>query len=77
MLFRTNGTWVELTRVDFCSVNAYPSELNPGKLNPLTQVGRVYLGSTLVGMRLHYSNIRGLTLPRLNPGAPWVAFFVL
>ena len=33
------STWVELTHVDFCSVNAYLPGLNPDKLNPPPEVG--------------------------------------
>ena len=69
------STWVESTHVDFCSVNAHLPGLSPGKLNLLMEVGSSYPGSTRVGMRLHCRNLRGLTLPRLNPGSPWVTFF--
>ena len=33
--------------------------LNPGKLYPPPEVGSVYLGSTQVGMRLHYKIVVG------------------
>ena len=33
------STWVELTHVDFCSVNTHLPGLNPGKLNPFMEVG--------------------------------------
>ena len=31
-------TWIKLTHVDFCSVNAYLPGLGPGKLNPSTHL---------------------------------------
>ena len=71
------STWAELTHVDFCSVNAHLPGLNPGTLKQLLEVGSTYPGSTRVGMRLHYKNLRGLTLLRSNPGSPWVTFFVV
>ena len=36
------STWVELTHGGFCSVNAYLPGLNPGKLNPVMEVGSLF-----------------------------------
>jgi len=67
----------KVAHVDFCSAKAYLPGLKPGKLNPLMEVGCVYAGSTRIGMRPQYKNLRGLTLPMLNPGSRWVKFLVV